>query len=110
MLSCCLTKLTVLDCCHISSSLLLLRRHDPPFCCWAPCADLALLSSCPLQNRMNKLESLRLEVDSRRRTVAKLGKKVGTPGAAFMHQQPRRRRVERRAMRRCIAGMGRAAW
>ncbi|KAI7839758.1 hypothetical protein COHA_006562 [Chlorella ohadii] len=29
-----------------------------------------------VQNRMNKLESLRLEVDSRRRTVAKLGKKV----------------------------------
>jgi hypothetical protein len=32
---------------------------------------------CSVQNRMNKLESLRLEVDSRRRTVARLGKKVG---------------------------------
>ncbi|PSC69221.1 TBC1 domain family member 2A [Micractinium conductrix] len=29
-----------------------------------------------VQNRMNKLESLRLEVDSRRRTVGRLGKKV----------------------------------
>lgn len=29
-----------------------------------------------VQNRMGKLEVLRLEVDSRRRTVAKLGKKV----------------------------------
>lgn len=29
-----------------------------------------------VQNRMSKLEALRLEVDSRRRTVAKLGKKV----------------------------------
>lgn len=29
-----------------------------------------------VQNRMNKLEALRLEVDSRRRTVAKLGKRV----------------------------------
>jgi hypothetical protein len=39
---------------------------------------LALTLPCPpaLQNRMNKLESLRLEVDSRRRTVGKLGKKV----------------------------------
>jgi len=32
---------------------------------------------------MNKLESLRLEVDSRRRTVAKLGKKVGGEGRRF---------------------------
>lgn len=30
-----------------------------------------------VQTRMKKLEVLRLEVDSRRRTVAKLGKKVG---------------------------------
>lgn len=42
-----------------------------------PCL-LSLPLACHLpQNRMNKLESLRLEVDSRRRTVAKLGKKVG---------------------------------
>lgn len=34
-----------------------------------------------VQNRMNKLEALRLEVDSRRRTVAKLGKKVDSQRA-----------------------------
>ena len=42
------------------------------------CSAPACLPAClpALQNRMNKLESLRLEVDSRRRTVGKLGKKV----------------------------------
>ena len=51
-------------------------------CCCRQLAHAAALltagAACLLpQNRMNKLESLRLEVDSRRRTVGKLGKKVG---------------------------------
>lgn len=51
-------------------------------CCCRQLAHAAALlttgaASLLPQNRMNKLESLRLEVDSRRRTVGKLGKKVG---------------------------------
>lgn len=42
---------------------------------------------------MNKLESLRLEVDSRRRTVARLGKKVGR-GAAVLLAFDGRNRTE----------------
>ncbi len=59
---------------------LLPQPHAPLLfttCVMMPCLPSLPLACRPLQNRMNKLESLRLEVDSRRRTVAKLGKKVG---------------------------------
>jgi hypothetical protein len=42
-----------------------------------------------VQNRMSKLESLRLEVDSRRRTVAKLGKKVDVQRAQLPQTRAR---------------------
>ena len=42
-----------------------------------------------VQNRMSKLEALRLEVDSRRRTVAKLGKKVDVQRAQLPQTRAR---------------------
>ena len=42
-----------------------------------------------VQNRMTKLEALRLEVDSRRRTVAKLGKKVDVQRAQLPQTRAR---------------------